>query len=94
MAPDDESGWSTSYHVNIQVGLDVPDVEICTVPGRYGMMVHMDWTALMRCGGSVGLTSDGYAALSLVGVVCLSAQWITMGLKYRGYTYCLKYNEK
>lgn len=45
MVPDDESGWTTSYHVNIQVGLDVPDVEICTMPGRYGMMVHMDWTA-------------------------------------------------
>ena len=45
MATDDESGWTTSYHVNIQVGLDVPDVEICTMPGGYGMMVHMDWTA-------------------------------------------------
>ena len=62
----------------------MPDVEICTMPGRYGMMVHMDWTALMRCGGSVGLAVDGYAALSVVGVVCLSAQWITMGLEYKG----------
>ena len=59
MAPDDESGWTTSYHVNIQVGLDVPDVEICTMPGGYGVMVRMDWTALMRCDGSVGLIGIG-----------------------------------
>ena len=36
MITDDESGWTTSYHVNIQVGLDVPDVEICTMLGGYG----------------------------------------------------------
>lgn len=59
------------------------------MPGRYGMMVHMDWTALMRRGGSVGLVVDGYAALSVVGVVCLSAQWITMGLIYSKYNQSL-----
>jgi hypothetical protein len=43
----------------MQAGLDVPDMEICTMPGGYGMMVRMDWTALMRCDGSVGLIGMG-----------------------------------
>ena len=30
----------------------------------------------------MGLVVDGYAAFSVEGVVCLSAQWITMGLIY------------
>ena len=30
----------------------------------------------------MGLVVDGCAALSAEGVVCLSAQWITMGLIY------------
>ena len=41
----------------------------------------------------MGLVVDGYAALYVVGVVCLSAQWITMGLIYNGYTYYVKYNK-
>ena len=41
----------------------------------------------------MGLVVDGYAALYVVGVVCPSAQWITMGLIYKGYTYYVKYNK-